>query len=33
MPEDYYAFMQENNSTKAEDKPTIPLREDRHWEL
>ncbi|XP_078377444.1 protein canopy 4-like [Oculina patagonica] len=33
MPDDYYSFMQDSNSTKPVEKPTIQMREDRQWEL
>ncbi|XP_068716077.1 protein canopy 4-like [Montipora foliosa] len=32
MPEDYFSFMQEDNSTDPV-KPHIPMREDMKWEL
>ncbi|KAM7425545.1 Protein canopy 3 [Porites harrisoni] len=32
MPADYYSFMQDNNSSEPV-KPTIPAREEKHWDL
>ncbi|KAM7448545.1 Protein canopy 3 [Porites harrisoni] len=32
MPADYYSFMQDNNSSEPV-KPTIPAKEEKHWDL
>lgn len=32
LPADYYSFMQDTNSSEPV-KPTIPIREERQWEL